>query len=140
MKANTSKIVCFSVSAVILVIVLALNIAVGIFADVLDKNIIGYKENPGSSAQRAEGAALSEQIQGEGSVLVKNDNLLPLSKEDAPKVNVFGWASTDWVIGGSGSGQVKPDNATDLLGALTLSGIEYNTELSQMYENFFGSP
>ncbi len=137
MKANTSKIVCFSVSAVILVIVLALNIAVGIFADVLDKNIIGYKENPGSSAQRAEGAALSEQIQGEGSVLVKNDNLLPLSKEDAPKVNVFGWASTDWVIGGSGSGQVKPDNATDLLGALTLSGIEYNTELSQMYENFF---
>lgn len=137
MKANTSKIVCFSVSAVILVIVLALNIAVGIFADVLDKNIIGYKENPGSSAQRAEGAALSEQIQGEGSVLVKNDNLLPLSKEDAPNVNVFGWASTDWVIGGSGSGQVKPDNATDLLGALTLSGIEYNTELSQMYENFY---
>lgn len=137
MKANTSKIVCFSVSAVILVIVLALNIAVGILADVIDKNVIGYKESPGSSARREAGAALSEQIQGEGSVLVKNDNLLPLNKEDAPKVNVFGWASTDWVIGGSGSGQVKPDHATDLLGALKESGIEYNTELSQMYENFY---
>ena len=86
---------------------------------------------------RAEGVALSEQIQAEGTVLVQNnDNVLPLSKDDAPRVNVFGWAVTDWVISGSGSGQVKRAGAIDLLEALEEYGIEYNTELTDMYEGY----
>ena len=142
MKAKTFRIVCFSVSAVILVIVLALNIAVGVFADTIDRFVIGYKAGTGSSAAREAGAALSEQIQGEGTVLLKNedesgDALLPMSVLDAPQVNVFGWASVDWVIGGSGSGEVKHTGSTDFLAALEEFGIGYNEELTDMYRKFY---
>ncbi|MBO5328326.1 MAG: glycoside hydrolase family 3 C-terminal domain-containing protein [Clostridia bacterium] len=142
MKAK-SKLVSIIVSAVAFVVVLALNIA--IFATplggLLDKFVVGYKNGGSDSAARAEGAALAEQIQEEGTVLVKNETesgeaLLPLSKNDVTKVNVFGWASTDWVISGSGSGQVKRIGAVDLLEALDEAGIAYNTELSNMYEKY----
>lgn len=134
---KTFKTVSITVSAVILIIVLALNIAVGVFSDTLDKFVVGYKKGAGSTAARSDGAALSEQIQAEGTVLVENKNeVLPLNKTNASKVNVFGWASTDWVISGSGSGQVKRSGATDFLTALKDYGIEYNTALTNMYENF----
>lgn len=137
MKTKRFKIIAIVSCALILAIVLALNVAVGIFAPLLDKFVVGYQEGESSGAARAEGAALSEQIQAEGTVLVQNnDDLLPLSKEDVPKVNVFGWASTDWVISGSGSGQVKRAGAVDFLEALEEYGIEYNTELTNMYEGF----
>ena len=48
---------------------------------------------------------------------------------------MFGWASTAWLGGGSGSGGVSTVN-TDLLAALTAYGIEYNTELTDMYKDF----
>lgn len=48
---------------------------------------------------------------------------------------MFGWASTAWLGGGSGSGGVNAVN-TDLLAALTAYGIEYNTELTDMYKDF----
>ena len=143
MSKKTFRIVAVSVCAFILVIVLAINIAVGIFSGSLDKFIVGYKEGSNSSAARAEGAALAEQIQEEGTVLVKNENdSLPLSKTDDLKLNVFGWAVTDWVISGSGSGQVKRGGSVDFLTALEEYGeennlaIEYNTELIDYYRDF----
>ena len=141
MKAKTSKIVCIAVSSIILVIVLAINIAVGVLSDTLDQFVVGYKDNGGDSASRAEGLALQQQIQEEGTVLVKNKDengkaLLPLSIEETPKVNVFGWAATDWVLSGSGSGQVKREGSTDLLAALKEYNVDYNEELINMYESF----
>ena len=143
MSKKTFRIVAVSVCAFILVIVLAVNIAVGIFSGSLDKFIVGYKEGSNSSAAREEGAALAEQIQEEGTVLVKNENdSLPLSKTDDLKLNVFGWAVTDWVISGSGSGQVKRGGSVDFLTALEEYGeennldIEYNTELIEYYRDF----
>ena len=103
----------------------------------IDKFIIGFKPSKDSAASRADGEALAEQIQAEGTVLVQNkDDVLPLSKTAVPKVNVFGWAATDWVISGSGSGQVKRAGSTDLYGALTEYGIEYNMQLADMYKRF----
>ena len=79
--------------------------------------------------------ALAAEVEAEGTVLVQNnDNTLPLAA-DNKKVNVFGWASTAWLGGGSGSGGVNAVN-TDLLAALTAYGIEYNTELTDMYKDF----
>ncbi|MBD9017326.1 MAG: hypothetical protein EGR13_03025, partial [Coprococcus comes] len=53
-----------------------------------------------------QGKDLSMDIEREGAVLLKNENeTLPLAK-DVNKVNVFGWASTQWLGGGSGSGQI----------------------------------
>lgn len=137
MKGKKINAVSVVVSSIILAIVLALNIAIGVFSDSLDKFVVGYKSGSGSTAARSDGAALSEQIQAEGTVLVQNnDNVLPLDKTKTEKVNVFGWASTDWVISGSGSGQVKRSGATDFLAALQEYGVEYNTALTNMYEKY----
>ena len=79
--------------------------------------------------------ALAADVEAEGTVLVQNnDNTLPLAA-DNKKINVFGWASTAWLGGGSGSGGVSGVN-TDLLAALTAYGVAYNTELTDMYKDF----
>ena len=79
--------------------------------------------------------ALAADVEAEGTVLVwNNDNTLPLAA-DNKKINVFGWASTAWLGGGSGSGGVSGVN-TDLLAALTAYGVAYNTELTDMYKDF----
>ena len=79
--------------------------------------------------------ALAADVEAEGAVLVRNnDNTLPLAA-DNKKINVFGWASTAWLGGGSGSGGVSGVN-TDLLAALTAYGVAYNTELTDMYKDF----
>ena len=85
------------------------------------------------AASRAEGQELSKDIVVEGSVLVKNNGVLPLDHDEHSKVNVFGHASVDWVYGGSGSGQVVPENNkaaenVDFLKALTLYDVVYNPE------------
>ncbi len=49
-----------------------------------------------------------EEIAGEGMVLLKNeDNILPLT--DTTSLNVFGWASTNPVYGGTGSGALNDE-------------------------------
>ncbi len=137
MKSKTGKIVCFAVSAVILAIILALDIAVGFFREALDRYVVGYKSDGDSTtAARAEGEKLAEQIQQEGTVLVRNEgNVLPLADSAEKKVNVFGWSSVAWIYSGSGSGQVA-EGKVDLYGALDEYGVAYNTALKQMYTNF----
>lgn len=77
---------------------------------------------------------LASEVEAQGAVLLANDGTLPLSS-DVTKVNVFGLASTDWLGGGSGSGCVTSVE-TDLISALNDAGIETNTELSAMYQDF----
>ncbi|MCD8294229.1 MAG: glycoside hydrolase family 3 C-terminal domain-containing protein [Clostridia bacterium] len=145
-RSKTGRLVCIICTVVILVAVIVLNVLVGVFSETIDKFVVGYKDS--TSAQTGDdgeetdsgptGQEVAEQIQQEGTVLVKNDNsTLPLSKS-ITKVNVFGWDCVDWVISGSGSGQVKFVNGTsvDLLGALTAYGISYNTEITDMYSSF----
>lgn len=85
------------------------------------------------------------QIESEGAVLLKNDgNLLPMTAEQLSKINVFGWASTNWIAGGSGSGCVTEKGAaqgaslatTDLLKALNDAGYQTNTELTNYYKSY----
>ena len=88
-------------------------------------------------AVMATGRALAERIEAEGIVLVRNeDDALPLPAS-ADRVNVFGWASTQWVGSGSGSGQVA-GSVMSLLDALDECGVAYNYELSDMYRGFRG--
>ena len=83
------------------------------------------------------GRALAERIEAEGIVLVRNeDQTLPLPK-GTDRVNVFGWASTQWVGSGSGSGQVT-GSVMGLLDALEERGVSYNHELADMYRAFHG--
>ncbi len=106
---------------------------------IVDKGAVSLTAN--------EGQKLSAQIVEEGVVLLRNeDGVLPLNKSENNKVNVFGWHSIDWLYspGGDGVSSVgglpEDDDFSkniDLLEALDLYDIEYNTELSAMYKRYF---
>ncbi len=72
-----------------------------------------------------------EEVMNEGIVLLENDGTLPLEGTD--NLNVFGWASTNPVYGGTGSGTVDASTAVSLLGGLENAGFSLNTELSDFY-------
>ena len=75
-----------------------------------------------------------EEIANEGIVMTKNeDSFLPILPQ---KLNVFGWASTNPVYGGTGSGTVDASTAVGILEGLEHAGFETNKELSDMYRNY----
>lgn len=120
--------------------VVAANVAMALMGDTVESYLGGDKIDITSEERDSimeAGSALSQRIEGEGLVLLQNnDDALPLP-EDCTQVNVFGWASTQWVAAGSGSGQVSGET-TDFLDALTDAGISYNTQLADMYRSFCG--
>lgn len=75
-----------------------------------------------------------EEVTGEGIVLTKNmDQTLPLQTEN---LNVFGWASTNPIYGGTGSGTVDTSTAVSILGGLENAGFNLNSELSDFYTEY----
>ena len=125
-------------SVILLVAVLVGTYVLSTMATIID-SFIGAPSGHYSDAEIADtkvkAEALAADVEAEGAVLVQNnDNTLPLAA-DNKKINVFGWASTAWLGGGSGSGGVSGVN-TDLLAALTAYGVAYNTELTDMYKDF----
>jgi beta-glucosidase len=98
------------------------------------------------SAALADGYVLSDEtsnnskdivkeVSEEGIVLAKNEGLLPLS-EDTTKLNVFGWASTNPIYGGTGSGSSDSSSCTGILESLETAGYTLNTELSDFYTEY----
>ncbi|MDO4804239.1 MAG: glycoside hydrolase family 3 N-terminal domain-containing protein [Lachnospiraceae bacterium] len=83
-----------------------------------------------------EAQALAVEIGEEGIVLLNNDkNLLPLAND--AKLNVFGWASINPILGGAGSGALNDAYpTTDILTSLADAGIETNAELTQFYTEY----
>ncbi len=125
---------------VLLAALVALNVALLVMGDTIESFIssetIDITEDEKEALWDA-GEDLCQQIEAEGLVLAQNnDDVLPLSS-DTTKVNVFGWSSTEWVVSGSGSGQISGPY-TDFLDSLYVSGYEYNTELTDMYRSFYG--
>lgn len=108
------------------------------FRETIDLYLSGSRTNVSKEAKEEaayNSRRLAAQIEAEGAVLLKNENnTLPLS-EEITRVNVFGWASTQWLGSGSGSGRVEKVDL-DLLGALKEAGIAYNEELTRMYQDF----
>ena len=86
-----------------------------------------------------ESAAISkeviEDIGDEGMVLVKNDNnMLPLDENS--NINVFGWASTNPIFGGTGSGSSDSSSAVGILQSLSDAGFHTNEELTKIYTDY----
>lgn len=128
------------IAAVVVLALVAATVAMALLGDTV-KSYLGTDVVNVTDEQRdatmAAGRALAERVEAEGLVLVRNeDATLPLSGSTT-QVNVFGWASTQWVGSGSGSGQVT-GTVTGLLDALSERGISYNTELADMYRSFHG--
>ena len=118
----------------------AANVAMALLGDTVDSFLgtdVVNVEPEERDATMERGRALAERVEAEGIVLLRNEGeALPLPA-DVTQVNVFGWASTQWVASGSGSGQVTGE-ATGLLAALEERGIAYNTQLADMYRGFHG--
>ncbi|WP_137656132.1 glycoside hydrolase family 3 C-terminal domain-containing protein [Bifidobacterium moukalabense] len=78
---------------------------------------------------------LAADIEREGIVLLKNEgDTLPLVSK---KVNVFGWASTNPIYGGTGSGSMNDQyETTSILQGMADAGIETNSELSDFYVRY----
>ena len=130
--------VCMGASSVLLAVAVVGTGVLSVLADSVDA-FVGTPEVQVTDEQKetniAEASTLAAKTEAEGTVLLQNNNnTLPLSS-DITKVNVFGWASTAWLAGGSGSRQVTSLDV-DFLQALKDYGIEYNTELTDMYKNF----
>ena len=91
------------------------------------------------------GQEMARRIMTEGAVLLKNDGTLPLDYSQVKRVNVFGWRSIDWIYGSEGfnaSGGVAPedgnfDENVDIYKALRKYGIDYNTQLYDMYYDYY---
>ena len=70
----------------------------------------------------------------EGMALVKNNGILPLTENS--NINVFGWASTNPIYGGTGSGSADNSGNVDILTSLTDAGFNINQSLVDMYTEY----
>ncbi|OZG65217.1 glycoside hydrolase family 3 N-terminal domain-containing protein [Bifidobacterium eulemuris] len=79
--------------------------------------------------------AQAKQVYDEAvTMLQNNDGNLPMA---ASRVNVFGWGSTQPVLGGSGSGSMSNEHPmVSLLDGLHNAGFETNTELTDLYTDY----
>ncbi|WP_405097240.1 glycoside hydrolase family 3 N-terminal domain-containing protein [Oceanobacillus sp. FSL H7-0719] len=122
----------------IMAIFIALMIAINLIAFYPMNTILTLASGRGTitdaTSEKAE--QLGEDIAREGIVLLENDeNLLPL--ENDSRVNVFGWASTNPIYGGTGSGSLSDSHHTvSLIEGLENAGFEVNSELFDLYTSY----
>ncbi len=74
---------------------------------------------------------ISEEIIQEGTVLLKNNNVLPLKKDS--KITLFSRSSVDLVYSGTGSSNINFDNKITLKDAFEDNGIKVNNILWNRY-------
>ena len=95
--------------------------------------IINY-DGAVSPESAAASESVIEKVGEEGIVLAQNDGLLPLT--NTTKVNVFGWAATNPIYGGTGSGSSSNEGNIDILTSLKNAGFEINQEIIDMYTEY----
>lgn len=78
--------------------------------------------------------AIIKETGEEGMTLVKNDGMLPLDKDS--NLNVFGWASTNPIYGGTGSGSADNSGNVDIIASLSDAGFHVNQSLVDMYQEY----
>ncbi len=125
---------------VILTLVLALILTVSTSVTCFAGGFLGGGDGETliTDATAANSKSVANQIQAEGTVLIKNeDNVLPLKTK---KVNVFGAASCSLAFAGAaGSGAVRADDAMGFYDALEGAGIAYNEDIYNIYAEFTGA-
>ena len=87
-----------------------------------------------SEESKAASRDIIREVGEEGMTLVKNDGVLPLAADS--NLNVFGWASTNPIYGGTGSGSSDSSNAVDILTSLKDAGFKLNDDLTNMYTEY----
>ncbi len=83
----------------------------------------------------AQSREMVKRLGEEGLILAKNEELLPLAS-DVKKLNVFGWDSTNPILGGTGSGSSDSSSAVGILQSLQDAGYETNQTLTDLYVEY----
>ena len=80
--------------------------------------------------------AQAQELYGEAvTMLQNNDGNLPLTGTN--KLNVFGWGSTQPILGGSGSGSMSNEHPmASILSGLKQAGFETNSALTDLYTKY----
>lgn len=144
---NRLSLIWFIVTAAVLVLAITVNIlASTIFYSLIcipfggERAILGggvqqvyEREYDTKEEAKQAGNALNADICGEGFVLLKNNNALPL--QSGAKISVFGKNSVKLVYGGSGSGGKDLPDAKTIFDSLTDAGFSYNQKLKDFYNS-----
>lgn len=137
MTKKKFRIVWSSVLSVLLVLVVAANVALAQFSDVITSYFSTIDlDSPEAVKARKNSEAVVEQIADEGIVLLQNNgSALPIqtSVDNKTKVNVFGWSFTSPIYGGTGSGSSDASKAVTPKAGLEAAGFEINEELYNAY-------
>ncbi len=133
-KKGTRHVVRWSaaVAWLLIVVVLANVICYG----PMYNNIAPILNGKASVSEESKAASrdVIREVGEEGMTLVKNDGVLPLAEDS--NLNVFGWASTSPIYGGTGSGSSDSSNAVDILTSLKDAGFKLNDSLTDMYKEY----
>lgn len=81
-------------------------------------------------------AAISRQAAADGMVLLKNNGVLPLSKEKTKRIALYGNGSYDLIAGGTGSGNVNKPYTSQISEGLKSQGFDINEKLSKAYKAY----
>ena len=134
-RANRPLLVLWTL---LVAIVAALSVAVYSLvvphADVLSP-FVSKPDMTSDSVQQASAAtaAITEEVESEAVVLLKDDGSLPLAAGD--KVNVFGsTAGNNFSYGGTGSGSGSEEDNVSFYQGLENAGLEVNQELKGFYD------
>lgn len=133
-KKGTRHVVRWSagIAYVIIVTVLANVICFG----PMYNNLAPILNGRGSVSEESAAAsrAIIRETGEEGMVLLKNEGTLPF--DQGTNLNVFGWASTNPIYGGTGSGSADSSTAIDILTSLTDAGFRINQSLVDLYTEY----
>lgn len=139
---KTGKIIVGAVLGLFSLLGIAVDVAAGVLAEPITIYLGGYGIQF-DNLNAAQGNELCHDIEGEGLLLLKNQNkTLPLT--DLKKINVFGWGGSDggFVDSGAGSGssgERGSGSKVTLLDAFMNAGIETNTTLNSFYSSYASS-
>lgn len=126
-----NSIIMLASGTVLAGLLIAATVVTDIYSGLITVHLSG-----GGTISSEEGEKLCKEVEGEGIVLLKNeDNALPLSLTSEKNLAVFGQDSVDFVYGGAGSGSVNTQNAPTLRDALETSGFTVNQTLWDFYLN-----
>lgn len=141
-KKKRRLISCSAALAVLLVLVLAIN-AVALywgqalllfFGTVGGTEAVGYtQEYSDNTVLRQDLMAFVREVVDEGSILLKNDNALPLAGSE--KVTLLGQGSVNWLSSGTGSSEISDSEFSDLTLKKSLedAGFSVNGDIWNYY-------
>lgn len=89
----------------------------------------------GNLDPESDAKSVALQVAAEGAVLLENDGVLPIQKDET-NVAVFGRTQIDISKGGGGSGTVHTNVSYNFIQGFKEAGISYDQELYKIYEEW----